>query len=88
MDKLSKAYKDMDFLNSPDARTIRLLAEYLEPLRRLRQNRVKDTIVFFGSARLKSREIAMAEKQEVLNAIHRSSKKETPKSLFDYPGKE
>ncbi len=78
----TKAYNDTEFLNSPDARTIRLLAEYLEPQRRLRQNRVKDTIVFFGSARLKAREDAMAEKQAVIDAIQRSTKPETPKSLL------
>ncbi len=46
-----KAYKDPDFLNSPDARIIRILAEYLEPLSRFRRLRIRDTIVFFGSAR-------------------------------------
>ncbi|HEY8923136.1 MAG TPA: TIGR00730 family Rossman fold protein, partial [Polyangia bacterium] len=33
-------------------RPIRILAEYLEPLRRFRQERVHDTVVFFGSARI------------------------------------
>ncbi|MFA6232769.1 MAG: LOG family protein [Bacteroidota bacterium] len=79
----TKAYNDIDFLNSPDARTIRLLAEYLEPQRRLRQNRVKDTIVFFGSARLRARADAQREKQEVLDAIRRSGKTATPKHLLD-----
>lgn len=79
----TKAYKDIEFLNSPDARTIRLLSEYLEPLRRLRRNRVQDTIVFFGSARLKSREDALRDKQEVLDAIHHSGRAQTPKSLLD-----
>ncbi|MDT8324182.1 MAG: LOG family protein [Bacteroidota bacterium] len=79
----TKAYKDIEFLNSPDARTIRLLSEYLEPLRRLRRNKVQDTIVFFGSARLKSREDALREKQEVLDAIHGSSRPQTPKSLLE-----
>ncbi len=46
-----KAYKNLDFLNSPHARPIRILAEYLEPGRRLRQLGVDNTIVFFGSAR-------------------------------------
>ena len=78
-----KAYKDLEFLNSPDARTIRLLSEYLEPLRRLRRNKVQDTIVFFGSARLKSREDALKEKQDVLDAIHSSSRGQTPKALLD-----
>lgn len=46
-----KAYKDIEFLDSPDARTIRIVSEYLEPLSRFRKLRIKDTIVFFGSAR-------------------------------------
>jgi len=46
-----KAYKDPDFLNSPDARVIRIISEYLEPLSRFRKLRIRDTIVFFGSAR-------------------------------------
>jgi uncharacterized protein (TIGR00730 family) len=46
-----KAYLNSGFLNSRDARTIRILSEYLEPESRLEWQRVKDTIVFFGSAR-------------------------------------
>lgn len=46
-----KAYKDIEFLNSPDAHVVRILAEYLEPLSRFRRLRIRDTIVFFGSAR-------------------------------------
>lgn len=51
----SKAYQNYNFLNSPSARPIRLLAELLEPQQQLRQEGVKDTIVFFGSARFNSR---------------------------------
>ena len=47
------AYLDQDFLNSPDARAIRLLAEYLEPLAVFRHQKIRDTVVFFGSARLR-----------------------------------
>jgi len=46
------AYKDEEFLDSDEARPLRILAEYLEPLHRFRQDRVQDTIVFFGSARI------------------------------------
>ena len=56
-----KAYKDEAFLNSPDARILRVLAEYLEPAARFRENRIRDTIVFFGSARIPSREQAQGE---------------------------
>ncbi|OGC01619.1 Rossman fold protein, TIGR00730 family [candidate division KSB1 bacterium RBG_16_48_16] len=48
---LIKAYDNQKFLYSADARAIRILAEYLEPLYRLRKKKIKDTVVFFGSAR-------------------------------------
>jgi len=47
-----KAYKNSRFLNSPDARELRILSEYSEPQARFRDYNVSDTIVFFGSARL------------------------------------
>ena len=47
----SKAYENMRFLESKDARALRILAEYLEPLSRFKRNGVRDTIVFMGSAR-------------------------------------
>jgi hypothetical protein len=53
-----KAYQDQRFLESRDARALRILAEYLEPLFRLRCFNVEDTIVFMGSARLLSAEAA------------------------------
>jgi hypothetical protein len=46
------AYKNEAFLNSPDARILRILSEYLEPLGHFRRERIRDTIVFFGSARV------------------------------------
>ncbi len=49
-----KAYRNLEFLGSPSARTIRLLAEYLEPEARFERFNVEDTIVFFGSARAQS----------------------------------
>jgi uncharacterized protein (TIGR00730 family) len=49
------AYLDDAFLVSDDARPIRILAEYLEPLRRFREQNIQDTVVFFGSARVHSR---------------------------------
>jgi hypothetical protein len=48
------AYEDPDFLASDDARPLRIVAEYLGPLRGFRRAKVRDTIVFFGSARLTS----------------------------------
>ena len=46
-----KAYKNLEFLMSRDARSIRILAEYLEPKTRFKRYGVSDTVVFFGSAR-------------------------------------
>jgi len=45
------AYLNEEFLKSQDARALRILSEYLEPAARLRRYGVKDTVVFFGSAR-------------------------------------
>ena len=45
------AYQNEAFLNSPDGRIIRMLAEYQEPLARFRREQIQDTVVFFGSAR-------------------------------------
>src|SRR5258705_4864108 len=52
------AYLYPDFLESQEARPIRILAEYLEPLRRFKEQKIQDTVVFFGSARVDSRERA------------------------------
>ena len=51
-----KAYKNLDFLNSKDARTLRILSEYLHPKKQLEEEKVANTIVIFGSARAPSPE--------------------------------
>ena len=48
------AYLDPKFLESIEARPVRILAEYLEPLRRFKEQKIQDTVVFFGSARVDS----------------------------------
>src|SRR6202021_2013967 len=45
------AYQNETFLDSPDGRVLRILAEYQEPLARFRREQIEDTVVFFGSAR-------------------------------------
>ena len=52
------AFLDAAFLESDEARPIRIIAEYLEPLRRFKAQNIQDTVVFFGSARIHSRERA------------------------------
>jgi uncharacterized protein (TIGR00730 family) len=55
------AYENPNFLNNPDGRAIRILAEYLEPLSRFRREHIQDTVVFFGSARFRGSEEAAHE---------------------------
>jgi len=52
------AYENKKFLNGPDGRILRILAEYQEPLSKFRRERIQDTVVFFGSARFRSLEKA------------------------------
>ena len=54
----TKAYQNPSFLNSKDARPLRILSEYFEPKSRFDRFKVEDTIVFMGSARIQSREAA------------------------------
>jgi uncharacterized protein (TIGR00730 family) len=59
-----KAYANENFLNSRDARALRVLAEYMEPESRFAHYRIDDTIVFMGSARTPSREEAERELEQ------------------------
>jgi hypothetical protein len=64
---LKIAYRDERFLESADARTLRILSEYLEPHSRLRRAGVQNTVVFFGSARIPPREEAARKLRELEN---------------------
>jgi|TARA_B110000467_G_C18265593_1_gene449044 uncharacterized protein (TIGR00730 family) len=56
-----KAYKNLDFLNSKDARTLRILSEYLYPKKQFEEQNIQNTIVIFGSARAPSPEEASSK---------------------------
>ena len=75
-----KAYNNKEFLHSKDARTIRILAEYLYPEQYFRKHNVKGTIVFFGSARsmsMKDYKAKMKElKKQFSNSIDSREKEE------------
>ncbi len=75
------AYERMDFMISPPARTLRILAEYLEPQFRFRHERVHDTVVFFGSARMVSREEAAKALQAAERQVKNSPGRETRAQL-------
>jgi len=59
------AYNNESFLASPDGRILRLLSEYIEPLSRFRREQIQDTVVFFGSARVHSRDSAADQMNDV-----------------------
>jgi uncharacterized protein (TIGR00730 family) len=69
-DKISAApvaYQNEPFLDSPDGRILRILAEYQEPLARFRREQIQDTVVFFGSARFHGRKDATQVLTDVEN---------------------
>jgi uncharacterized protein (TIGR00730 family) len=65
------AYENESFINSPDGRILRILAEYQEPLVRFRREQIQDTVVFFGSARFRGGAAA----QKHLAAVEGNEKK-------------
>src|SRR5215467_6890808 len=62
-------YLNSEFLKSPDARVIRIISEYLEPHARFRRYHIRDTVVFFGSARSLSPGDAAAQLARINEAI-------------------
>jgi uncharacterized protein (TIGR00730 family) len=67
LESASLAYENDAFLNGPDGRIIRILAEYSEPLARFRRERIQDTVVFFGSARFRALDEASREMELLEN---------------------
>lgn len=73
-----KAYKNLEFLKGPDARLFRMMAEYLEPQSRFKHEKVRDTIVFFGSSRIKPRKnslVVLRRIQAKISRVKRPTKK-------------
>lgn len=82
--QVEKAYHDRKFLESPDARPLRLLAEYLEPLERFEDYNIKDTILVFGSARTLPRDVAEAALAEAKKSGGNVQKAETDLHMSRY----
>jgi len=86
---LIKAYHDFDFLNSPQARLIRILSEMIEPQYRFYKNKVKNTVVFFGSARIlprkeaKTRLTAIRKKMEKIKVPSKKLKSDYETAVRD-----
>lgn len=67
-----RAYTNTKFLLSADARTLRILSEFIEPHARFRHQKIRDTVVFFGSARVKPPEIARDRLKKIKNRLKQS----------------
>src|ERR1700688_3938998 len=63
--EIDPPYRDPLFMESLPARPVRIMTEYIDPLERLRREKVGDTIVMFGSARIRSREEALDHLQKL-----------------------
>jgi uncharacterized protein (TIGR00730 family) len=80
LERAEKAYKNPDFLNSREARTLRILAEYEYPEQVFSHNGVKNTVVFFGSSRILPKN-RFEEKLAVLKAALKNAKGKQKKEL-------
>jgi len=69
-----KFYKNSEFMHSPDARSLRILSEYLGPLSYFHREKIKDTIVFFGSARAIPKSQAEKEYRNLVNSSKKAGK--------------
>jgi len=78
-----KAYKNLDFLESPAARSIRVQCELTEPFHRLRRQGVYNTVVFFGSARIKPVSVAKTA-AEKLSARYYEAARELAKVMTEW----
>src|SRR5262245_34081876 len=75
-----KAYENPQFLKSRDARIVRMMCEYLEPLQRFQRLQVRETVVMFGSAR--ARPIAAVRPEfDAAQAERRKYKDKVPKDV-------
>ena len=79
------AYENSDFLDSPDGRILRIMAEYNEPMARFRRERIQDTVVFFGSARFNALDVSN-QKLELLEntgSVEAAPESEQPAGPYD-----
>jgi len=72
--KNKKSYKSLEFLNSPEARPVRILSEYLDPKRRLKNRKIKDIVVFFGSSRILSPEDSKKRFEEIKKRVKNNNR--------------
>ena len=80
LERAEKAYKNLDFLNRKEARTLRILAEYEHPEQVFLDNGVKNTVVFFGSSRILAKN-RFEEKLSFLKVALKNAKGKQKKEL-------
>jgi len=71
--RVRKSYQNKEFLNSAIARPVRLLAELLDPQQKLSREGIKDTVVFFGSARIKDKQTCERNLKKLLSLQKKSN---------------
>ena len=81
--KICKAYENLGFLHSHEARPIRVLCELIEPGKKLQDQKVENTIVFFGSARSKSAKQAERTLSDLKAEYPEESKQTRPASTLN-----
>ena len=83
------AYENPAFLDSPDGRMLRIMAEYNEPMARFRQQRIQDTVVFFGSARFRALDEANQQLELLKTPVPRSPRrpKSNPPAVTNWPAR-
>ena len=81
-----KAYNNTEFLKSPQARALRILSEFMEPMDRFEREGIEDAIVIFGSARVMSRKQAKEnlKKAQSKALLNKKKKNALYKSQLDY----
>lgn len=82
-ERAEKAYKNLEYLNSKEARAIRILAEYSYPEHRLKGKDFLGTIAIFGSARILSREEFAAQEARLNNELKTASDKTSIQKKID-----
>jgi len=84
------AYENPAFLNSPDGRMLRIMAEYQEPMARFRRERIQDTVVFFGSARFRALDVARSQFELLENtgSLKAAPKEEQPLNIEEVQASE
>ena len=77
-EKADKAYENEEFINSQEGRSLRILSEYLFPERQFNHHGINNTIIFFGSARIRSEKEFHHEYQSLLSHLERAGEDQKP----------